>query len=424
MKKKSTFYPTIFIKIGLVTVFTLINSFASNIYGQTCSNAVVIHSEDFGTGVTPVSNPDVSSLVFVSSGSLTQGEYRIVDNTQQTPGWQSSADHTGNANGRMLVAEGMGVVIYQIFINRETGFYPGDYNASLAAMNLDPIGFCGIGVAKLPVMVMEVDYLAQDGQYIPLTGAPYIAPALIQTNAPLWVNIDTSFNLPSTGSFLVKNLRFFVADMTFGGVGCGNDFAVDDIVLSQCASAGNTPVTFLNVTAHQKGSGVIIDWSTAQEFNNKFFVIEKSADGNSGWSAVSSINGAGNSSTLKSYEAYDAKPFNGMNYYRIKQVDADGHFTYSKIVNTRLVSGTQVSVSANPFHNSISVNISSIASQNVTVKLTDATGKEIAAGKWSISSGNTRKDMTDLNRLQNGIYILTISGANGGILYNNKIVKQ
>ena len=63
------------------------------------------------------------------------------------------------------------------------------------------------------------------------------------------------------------------------------------------------PVEFLGITARQKGSGVSVEWSTSQEINSSQFDVEKSADGNSNWELVASINAAGNSSTVKKYNA-------------------------------------------------------------------------------------------------------------------------
>ena len=423
MTKKITFYAGPFARVALVTGALVINSFITKIYAQEdCTNSALIHSEDFGVGVVPVSNPDVWSFVYDETGPLTQGQYRVINNTQQGPGWHASADHTANdADGRMLVAEGQQVTFYQIFVTRETGFYPGDYSVNLFAMNLDPPGICE-GNTKLPVIMVEVDYLSEDGLYV--EGPPYFAPALEQTVDPVWVHIGTIFNLPPTGNFLVKHLRFWVADSTYGGPGCGNDFAIDDITLAQCAVSDPVPVTFLNINARQKGSGVSVEWSTSQELNNQSFVVEKSVDGNTNWNILASINAAGNSSTLKRYNAFDPQPFKGINYYRIKQVDIDGHFKYSKTVSVKLnINKPGVSI-INPFHNSLAIDFSGLINQIVSARLLDITGKQVAAEKWLINAGNTRKGFSNVSRLHNGMYILTVSGANGGIFYNNKVVKQ
>ncbi|MGH2566407.1 MAG: T9SS type A sorting domain-containing protein, partial [Ginsengibacter sp.] len=207
--------------------------------------------------------------------------------------------------------------------------------------------------------------------------------------------------------------------------GCGNDFAMDDVKFSVCPEGGPTPVELLNFSARQKGSGVGVDWSTSQEFNSSYFSVEKSADGNTNWNTVATVNAAGNSSTVKNYSAYDPTPSKGINYYRLKQVDKDGSFKYSKTVAVKLnLVKIGVSVLANPFHSTLVIDFLSPTDQAVSARLIDITGKQVANEKWSIPSGSTRKEFSNVGGLQQGMYILTLSNASGEILYNNKVIKQ
>jgi hypothetical protein len=185
------------------------------------------------------------------------------------------------------------------------------------------------------------------------------------------------------------------------------------------------PVTLTSFTARNKGNGISLDWSTAQELNNNYFQIERSADGNTGWSVVATINGAGNSQVVNNYNAFDASPLSGINYYRLKQVDNDGKAVYSKTVTIKIgLQKTAVSVIANPFYNTLSVNFISPTSEMVTARLVDVTGKQIAVDKWNVYNGTSRKDFNNLGGLQHGMYILSIINNSGEILYNGKVVKQ
>lgn len=214
-----------------------------------------------------------------------------------------------------------------------------------------------------------------------------------------------------------------LTDGTEGG--CGNDFAMDDIKFSACPEGGALPVEFLGINAHQKGNGVSVEWSTSFEINTSHFDIEKSADGNSNWNLVASVNAAGNSSAVQNYSVYDAKPFNGVNFYRIKEVDKDGNTKYSKTMRVTINStNTGVSVLANPFHSSLSVSFSSATQQAVSARLIDITGKQIMLEKWIISSGDSRQNFFNVGALQPGMYILNISNDKGEILFNNKVIKE
>jgi Secretion system C-terminal sorting domain len=390
----------------------------------SCTNESVLFTENFGAGTTPTSSPDVLpiGLTYQPGGVLSQeGVYRIINNTRQKTEWQSSEDHTANdVNGKMLVANGQAETYYSHQVNMN--LVPGVYIASLFIMNVDTPGTCAPN-PLLPVISFRVEYLSQANTWLPLTGSPYTAAPVVQTATPTWVHLGSAFTLPATGTFLVKSIRIILTDGTHGG--CGNDFAMDDVKFSLCPEGGPLPVQFINISARQKGSGISVEWSTAQEINSSSFVVEKSANGNSGWSDVATITAAGNSSVVKNYNAFDPRPFKGNNFYRIRQVDKDGNFTYTKTVNVSWnLNTTGITVITNPFRNTLTIDISSPADQMISARLVDITGKQVALEKWSLASGTSRKEISKSASLQHGIYILSVTNAGGEILYNNKVVKE
>ena len=425
MEKKFTFFTRISVLITLTLILLAANSFTAVTYAQvSCANSVSLFTENFGTGTTASGNPDIipGSLDYQATGSLSaEGVYRVINNTQQKPEWHSSPDHTGNVNGKMLVANGQAEIFYSHTITNTAGFLPGDFSVTSYAMNVNTPGTCTNPL--LTTLTYSLEYLDASFTWVPLASSPYTAPPLPQVATATWVSQGSLFTLPPTGSYLVRTIRLVISDGTVGG--CGNDFAIDDINVSLCPQSGPTPVEFLNITARQKGSGVSVDWSTSQEFNSGSFEIEKSADGNNGWSYVGTVRAAGNSSVLRAYNAYDPRPYSGFNFYRIKQIDKDGKFKYSNTVNVKInTSKTGVSILANPFHNVLTIDFLSSKEEVVKARLLDITGKQVAIEKWSISSGNTRKDFAGVDGLQQGMYILTISNGAGEILYNNKVIKQ
>jgi len=412
--------------LGLCFLFTLLMFFTSPIKAQiTCNDATTIWSEDFGTGTTATSNPDVltTGLFYQATGSLaSEGSYRVINNTQQKPEWQVSPDHTGNTDGKILIVNGQAEKFFQHTITDAHGFTSGDYTVSLYIINVDTAGICAPN-PLLPIITFQVEYLDETGSWIPLSNSPYTAAAIPQSSSPTWVNIGSKFNLPPTGAFFPTQIRITLGDGTVGG--CGNDFAMDDINFSLCPAGGITPVTLTNFTARHKGSGVTIDWSTSQELNNSYFQVERSADGSTNWSVIASVIGAGNSEVVNNYNSYDASPLSGVNYYRLKQVDINGNYVYSNTVAVKMdLLKTTISVLANPFYNTLSVNFTSPTSQIVTARLVDITGKQIAVEKWSVNNGTTKKDFTNVSGLQRGMYILSIINNTGEILFNGKVVKQ
>ncbi|HKO81726.1 MAG TPA: T9SS type A sorting domain-containing protein [Chitinophagaceae bacterium] len=91
------------------------------------------------------------------------------------------------------------------------------------------------------------------------------------------------------------------------------------------------PVSWLYAKGELKDETAIVSWATAMEENTKEFIVEHSIDGND-FKPLRQVPAAGNSNTSKTYSCTHAAPAKGFNYYRIKQVDIDGTFSYSKII--------------------------------------------------------------------------------------------
>ena len=92
------------------------------------------------------------------------------------------------------------------------------------------------------------------------------------------------------------------------------------------------PIELMFFSAQVKANQVALHWATASEQDNESFTIERSADGFN-WDIVTTLNGAGTSIHRIDYTARDQRPLSGLSYYRLKQTDFDGHFTYSNIVS-------------------------------------------------------------------------------------------
>jgi len=401
--------------------FTLITQRASA--QLFCNNELVIWSEDFGTGLSPASNNNVINLNYEPAGQLSgNGTYRLRYVTDQNVGWHKSDDHTPNdVNGRALIVNGKTESFYRRGVTRNLGYPAGFYAVSFFIMNVSAPGTCTNPV--IPAITIRAQYRDVNNNWIDLINSPVATAPVPETTNPVWVQRGAVFTLPTTGSFLVKRIRFILSDGTTNG--CGNDFAIDDLKLATCPSGGPLPVQFLNVSAHQKGSGVAIDWSTSSELNNKYFDVERSTDGGSSWSVVNTLPSKGDGSATKNYSGYDAKPVAGVNLYRIRQVDNDGTSKYSNTVVFKLnIVKTDVSVLANPFNSNITVDFLTTRSQTVSARLFEMSGKQLLAEQFTVSKGSYRKVIQGVATLNKGIYILQIIDEDGQVIYNDKLVKQ
>ncbi|MGB0431755.1 MAG: hypothetical protein ACPGLV_14875, partial [Bacteroidia bacterium] len=92
------------------------------------------------------------------------------------------------------------------------------------------------------------------------------------------------------------------------------------------------PVDLVSFNAKSFDKKVMLTWQTAMEINNDRFEIERLALGEN-WTPIGEIKGAGNSVDVLRYSFVDLNPVNGINYYRLKQVDFNGEFEYSNVLN-------------------------------------------------------------------------------------------
>jgi hypothetical protein len=161
---------------------------------------------------------------------------------------------------------------------------------------------------------------------------------------------------------------------------------------------------------------VRLDWQTASESSNDFFTIERSTNGMN-WEFLKSIKGAGNSSALLTYSATDSLPYSGISYYRLKQTDFDGQFSYSQMreVNMNAWSQSTVQIYPNPSDDQIIVEGS--ADELSQISIYNALGKEVTT-MMIITNISAEKVQIGLSKLNSGMYFLKTKSA------INKVFKQ
>jgi hypothetical protein len=110
---------------------------------------------------------------------------------------------------------------------------------------------------------------------------------------------------------------------------------------------GILPVKFVGFSlSRMQNSDVLVQWSTAEEVNAFSFEVERSTDGNN-WNRIAVVKAKGNTSSLTNYSYTDKNVSASLAYYRIKQVDADGKFTYTSVQSVKsAASAAEVKVAA------------------------------------------------------------------------------
>ncbi len=189
-----------------------------------------------------------------------------------------------------------------------------------------------------------------------------------------------------------------------------------------------TPVTLLSFTGKAEGVANLLQWQTATEVNNKGFVMERSANGVefNPLAFVASKGAYGNSSLPLSYAYVDAKPYSAISYYRLKQTDYDGKYTYSNIVAIKGNGNSELLIThvfPNPAKDRLQVFLQSPTKQLVSMVLTDLLGKVVLQQKATLQKGSNLQTL-HLAALSSGVYILKLVCSNGCVSGVSKVVKE
>ena len=175
------------------------------------------------------------------------------------------------------------------------------------------------------------------------------------------------------------------------------------------------PLTWLSFTAKQVHDAVQLDWFTAAETNNSHYEIQRSTDGLH-FSMIGKIDAALNPVATNHYQYSDLTTVSGTIYYRIKQIDLDGKFSYSTVVriNGAAYSDFKAFVSGAGI---LQVIIPASSSALYSMNLYDASGRLIT--KKQVLPG--RND-TDISQTGAGIYFIQINSGKSSV-YSTRIIK-
>lgn len=125
------------------------------------------------------------------------------------------------------------------------------------------------------------------------------------------------------------------------------------------------PVELLVFDGEQTSSGNLLFWKTASETDNLGFEVQKSKDARE-WSTLDFVDGVGNSLEINRYEFLDKTPY-GKNYYRLKQIDFNGAYSFSNIIQINNGDLNKTTIYPNPSHGQLSIAFSSEMERGETV---------------------------------------------------------
>jgi hypothetical protein len=152
-----------------------------------------------------------------------------------------------------------------------------------------------------------------------------------------------------------------------------------------------------------------LEWTTYSEINNDYFTVEKSIDGIS-FVPVSYVDGAGNSLIVNQYSIIDTQLFEGTIYYRLKQTDFNGSFTYSKLVALEFSKTPEFYflIYPNPASgNEFNLKIFGAKGSEVKIIINDFTGKESYSALVTLTE-NGENIYSLCSNAPSGTYFVTI----------------
>lgn len=163
---------------------------------------------------------------------------------------------------------------------------------------------------------------------------------------------------------------------------------------------------------------VRLNWQTATETNNSHFEVERSSDGIV-FERIESVPGAGSTSQTNTYTTLDLKPYKGVSYYRLKQVDFDGQFTFSDIVTVMLSADGGVAIKVtnypNPADTFVNLTINSTETLEAELNMMNTVGQRLKQVKIQLSIG-LNKHQLDVSDLPPGYYYGEINAHVAGSL--------
>jgi hypothetical protein len=178
------------------------------------------------------------------------------------------------------------------------------------------------------------------------------------------------------------------------------------------------PIELTSFTGSCAGRTKTFNWTTASETNNDFFTLERSTDGET-FETVKIIPGAGTSTSSHHYSVQIAEADANLVYYRLKQTDYDGQFSYSNIIHLSCTSDNnyadELTVYPNPANESIQIQLHSNEQGTYVIAIYNLLGQVVQEVQHTKSGAET---LSIPLTVANGQYVVCVTELNSGKTFN------
>ena len=329
---------------------------------------------DLGVGTTNLTSAGSSNDIFIlkldASGNLV---------------WVKSMGTTTSEIGYSIAVDAASNVY-------TTGYFSGtvDFDPGAGTANLTSAGGTDIFMSRLDA----------SGNYV---WANSIGSTLSDQGRSISVN--SSGRIYMTGYFSGTadfDPRAETTNLSNGG---GND-----IFIASFSETALLPLVFGRFDAAHSEVGVHLTWQTLSEQNTQSFEVQRSATG-SNFIPIGSVKAAGNSSFALNYSFTDRVPLSGVSYFRLKQTDNDGRYTYSKVeaVSTQNYM-EKVVLYPNPVRQKATLQFFLSSSEQLQYSVLDQNGRILDAKSLHLNKGSNSVTIP-VQDLPKGVYTLRLQGA-------------
>lgn len=197
----------------------------------------------------------------------------------------------------------------------------------------------------------------------------------------------------------------------FGGGNDGTSGTAFQVHCWEGIGGGEIPVELTSFSVRMENGAAHLNWTTATETNNRAFIIQRSADGTV-WNSIGELEGAGTTTSQTHYTFTDRTPLSGVSFYRLKQTDMDGSFSYSEIVESEFIGITEFRLSQNypnPFNPATTIEFSLPEKSDIRLAVYDITGKLVSVIVSGAAEAGTHRVQFDGSELSSGIYICRLT---------------
>jgi hypothetical protein len=301
--------------------------------------------------------------------------------------------------------------------NLQVRYYNSNPNAATATVNLSGT------LASGEYIIITQDEQAFDYTYSPITSDYYNGnfyfngddDGIDLYDASAKGTVISQFNIVGTGSPWTWNAGDDMELKSYSSDGSvKTNWATDNQPSAQPGTPrgdnSTLPIKLLSFKAKQIKESIVINWQTATETNNDYFTIERAIDAEH-FEVIGTIRGAGNSNIIKEYQFEDENTSDAnVLYYRLKQTDYDGTFTYSKIISVQANQKELSLLNAYVEGDVLTISLASPIDDAINMEIYDMNGKLVVDKTMDMQKGQNDFSISVAN-LPQAIYFVRLSNA-------------